>query len=434
MKNKVVLYFPVLEEGKEFHWPPISLLALATLLKPNGFECVIIDSRVEQNADQKLKHELKDALCLGITAFTGYSLKHALKAAKICRETYPDVPIFFGGPHATALPEQSKRSALIDEVIAGYGEFEFLEKLKRLQRGESINFVYDRSEMHHKYMAPEYPATAYDVLDMKKYINPSTNATIYLTSYGCPGKCTFCSTSTLRRWTPFSMEKIKKDIDNLFKIHPFKNIVFYDATFFVNLKSVFEIVECVNGHGADWYADGRTYEIAKLNSAMIGQLEKKRLKSITIGLETGSTSVVDIMQKGSGHVERMRKIINDFKDSPISIASGIIFGVPGETIDDLKDTLKVIKKLCSIKKNFHVSTTFFRPLPDTDLYKILERDYNYKFPQTLEEWAELGERTHYEYNEAMAIPWFDKAKEKEYLKIYNEFWNENSKLFEARGL
>jgi radical SAM superfamily enzyme YgiQ (UPF0313 family) len=434
MNNKVVLFFPELEQGKDYNWPPISLLALSAVLKANNFDCVIVDERLEKDFENTLNNELEDALCLGITAFTGYSLKGSLKAAQICRKNYPRLPIFFGGPHATALPEQSKQSRLIDDVIEGYGEFEFLEKVKKIAKGEDFRIPVDRSDLNRKLTAPDMPAIPYDIIDMNRYINPNTEAVIYITSYGCPGLCSFCSTSTLKKWTPFSLTKVKKDLDNLFKIHPFKHIVFYDATFFVDIERAMEIAEYIQKFDVDWSADARTYEAARLSKSDIKFLEEKRLKCITIGLETGSPHVVDIMKKGKGHIERMYKIIDNFKESSINIASGIIFGVPGETIDDLKQTLNVIKELCSIKKNFKVSTTFFRPLPGTSLYDTLEKDYNYSFPKSLEEWAKHGEKSHYQYNEYMDIPWFNKDMEKEYSKIYTEFWQENANLLEERGL
>lgn len=426
MENKVVLFFPFLEEGKDFHWPPISLLALAAVLKQNNFKCVIIDERVEKNAHDILKNELKDALCLGLTAFTGFSLSRSVLAAKICREFYPQVPIIWGGPHVTALPEQSKKSSLVDDVVEGYGEFEFLEKVKRIAEGKDYKLPVDTSEFRSKLMATDMPTIPYDLLDFKKYINKNTEASIYLSSYGCPGQCTFCSTQVLRRWTPFALEKVKRDLDNLFAQYPFRQLVFFDATFFANFKRAMEIIKYIKKFNVSWIADARTYEIAYLTKEDISWLETTNLKSLSIGLETGSSHMVEIFNKGSGHVERMYKIANDFKNSSIKIVTGIIFGSPGETIDDLKETLKVIKDLKTINSNFQVGTTFFRPLPGTALYDTLEQKYQYKFPKSLEEWAEYSAGSHYKYNQFMDIPWFDKKKTEEYQKIYNEFWEENA--------
>ena len=433
-KNKVVLFFPILEEGKTYSWPPISLLALSAVLSANNIESVIIDERVEKDSEAKLIAELKDSLCLGVTAFTGYSLHRSLKAAEICRKHYPEKPIIMGGPHATALPEQCKKSNLIDDVVVGYGEYEFLHKIHKIAENKDYKVNFQRSDLHKLLMSDDLPLIPYDLIDLKKYINPETKATIYLTSYGCPGKCTFCSTKVLRHWTPLSLVKVKKDIENLFNYYPFKHLVFYDATFFINFNRVKEIVDSLQRYRIEWSSDSRTIEAVKLDNDMIKYLEKSKMKSITIGLETGSEHVVNIMKKGAGHLERMVKIIHNFKHSQINIASGIIFGIPGETIDDLKLTLKVIKQLCSIKKNFKVSTTFFRPLPGTDLYYTLEKEYNIKYPKTLEQWAKYGEKSHYNYNESMDIPWFDKNKETEYIKIYTDFWQENSFLLEDRGI
>jgi len=426
MEKKVVLFFPFLEEGKDFHWPPISLLALATVLKQNNFKCVIIDERVDGDAHNTLKRELKDALCLGLTAFTGFSLSRSVEAAKICREFYPQLPIIWGGPHVTALPEQSKKSSLVDDVVEGYGEFEFLEKVKRIAEGKDYKIPIDGSNWRSKLMANDMPTIPYDLLDIKKYINKKTEASIYLSSYGCPGQCTFCSTQVLRRWTPFSLEKVKRDLDNLFAQYPFKQLVFFDATLFANIKRAMEIIEYIQKFNVSWIADARTYEASCLTPENISWLEKSGLKSLSIGLETGSSHMVEIFNKGQGHIERMYKIANNFKDSPIKIVTGIIFGSPGETIDDLKETLRVIKDLKIINSNFQVGTTFFRPLPGTALYDTLEQKYGYKFPQSLEEWAEYSAGSHYKYNQFMDIPWFDKKTAEEYYRIYTEFWKNNA--------
>lgn len=426
MERKIVLFFPILEEGKDFNWPPISLLSLAAVLKQHNFECVIIDERVEKNAPSILKKELEGALCLGLTAFTGFSLSRSVLAAKLCREFYPQIPIIWGGPHVTALPEQSRRSLLVDDVVVGYGEFEFLEKVKRIAEGKEYKNSINQGNFREQLMSVNMPSIPYDLIDIKKYINPLTQASIYLTSYGCPGLCTFCSTKVLRQWTPFATEKVKRDLDNLLALHPFKQISFFDATFFVDIKRATEIIKHITKYKIEWLADARTYEAACFNQETVSLLEKSGLKSLTIGLETGSSHMVEIFNKGRGHVERMYKIVNDLKDSPIDIASAIIFGSPGETLADLKETLKVIKELRAIKKNFHVGSSFFRPLPGTALYHTLEREYNYKFPQTLEEWADYGATSHYKYNQFMDIPWFDKKTLDEYHRLYTKFWKDNS--------
>jgi len=431
MENKVVLFFPILEEGKDYHWPPISLLALATVLKHHGFKCVIVDERVDKNADDKLKSELKDALCLGLTAFTGFSLSRSVRAARICREFFPHLQIIWGGPHITALPEQSRKSSLVDDIVLGYGEFEFLEKVKKIAEGKDYRVPIDTSSFQKKLMASDMPAIPYSLLDVQKYLNKNTEASIYLTSYGCPGQCTFCSTQELRRWTPFATEKVKRDLDALFAWYPFKQLVFFDATLFANIKRAMEIIEYIKKFNVSWIADARTYEASCLTKENIAWLKESGLKSLTIGLETGSDHMVEIFNKGCGHIERMYKIINNFKDTGIKIATGIIFGTPGETVEDLKETLQVIKELKEINNNFYVSTTFFRPLPGTALYDLLEYKYNYKFPQSLEEWAEYSAGSHYKYNQFMDIPWFDKKMNEEYHRVYTEFWENNACIFTA---
>ena len=108
--------------------------------------------------------------------------------------------------------------------------------------------------------------------------------------------------------------------------------------------------------------------------------------------------------------------------------SGVIFGCPGETIDDLRQTIAYIKNIRRINPNFFISSTFFQPLPDTVLFDVVKQK-GHKSPGSLEEWAKLGDSSHYRYNEWMDNPWMQELNLEEYKAIYEEFTLENKEMF-----
>jgi radical SAM superfamily enzyme YgiQ (UPF0313 family) len=133
------------------------------------------------------------------------------------------------------------------------------------------------------------------------------------------------------------------------------------------------------------------------------------------------------MRKGKNHLEHFKQAAEKLRQFPVKMVSGVIFGCPGETVDDLRQTIDYIKQIRAINPNFRISSTFFRPLPDTVMADICIKDYGYRQPATLAEWARQGEQGHYAYNQWQDAPWI--VEREEYRKVYEQFKCENRELF-----
>lgn len=416
---KVVLFFPKFEEYKDYHYFPISLLQICAPLVEKGIECKIIDERVNPNYESELLGELRDATHFATTGFTGFSVSRAYEVSKLVRE-HSDIPIIWGGPHATALPEQTLKSEYIDYVVTGFGDYTFAELIAGRDGGRMVINPPCRFD------PPLFP-TPYWLVDVSKYINPKTKRFAYLSSYGCPGVCTFCSTRNQRRWIPLGLDKVKRDLDYLLSNYDFREIVFFDATMTTLHKRLLELADFLGKYDVKWIMDGRAIELCRWELTDIERLIWGGLEQVTLGLETGSDHVVGIMKKGTRHLEKYETITRKLAQLKVKQVSGLIFGTPGETISDLEDTVAYVSKIRDINPDFRISSTFFRPLPGTELYNVLV-EQGLKMPQTLEEWATEKDRTHYRYNQWMDIPWMDMGTKEQYRKIYDGFVKENADI------
>jgi anaerobic magnesium-protoporphyrin IX monomethyl ester cyclase len=440
MRNNLVpMFFPKLEENKDFHYAPISLLSVAAPIVRGGFDCKIIDERVDNNYLELLSEYVRDASCVFLTAYTGYQVTRAYEVAKYIKQNFPDVKLVWGGPHVTHLPEQSIESDFVDIVFWGYAETSIIDLITAINNGDDmskIDNIYYKdknnkviSTTKNTNIAPkDFANMPYDLIDIFKYINPATKRFIYISTYGCPGICTFCATKTRRKWVPIEIDKVKSDINYLMSKYEFKECVFFDATLFTVSKRVLELSELMNNYDIKWVANARSQEIFNTSEELLSQLIKNGLIQLTIGLESGSENVVRIMKKGKDHLFKYEEVAKKLSKLNIKLASGLIFGSPGETIDDLKKTIAYVKKIKKINSNFFISSTFFKPLPDTILYDVV-RQKGTKMPDTLEEWAKVGASSHYKYNEWMDNPWMIEPDVKEYRLIYGDFLNENKELF-----
>ena len=393
--SKILLIFPKLEKDKEFHYVPFGLLKVASKLLAEGHQVKILDQRTESNFMEKLFVDLMVHDEVMISSFTGYQLTQTYEIAKFIKECRNDIKITLGGTHATILPELTLKCEYIDDVFIGY------------------------------YETGEYEIR-WDLININDYINLTTKRAIYISSYSCPGVCTFCATIPRQKLVFIPLEMIEKDIDNLMKIYPFKEIVFFDSTIFTIPERAYFIADLMKKHNLKWIADARADEICRMPRYMLDEIVNSGLTQLTIGLESGSQQVVEKMKKGKNHLENYKKCAEILSNYDMKMCSGVIFGTPGETPEDIKQTIEYIKEIKKINPNFRLSTTFFMPLPNTEMCDEA-KEYGYIEPQSLEEYAERGSDMHYNYNSYQQSMWINDSKE--YKKIYDEFVKENKELF-----
>lgn len=391
----ILLFFPKLCESKDYHYMPITALAVASELLAQGHRVEIWDDRVDDINIRSLGALISHCDQVMVSCFTGYQLSQAYRFIKETKEKFPDKKIVVGGPHATALPEQTLASPYVDEVFCG-----------DIDTG--------------KHPLP------YHLIYLDKYVNPATERFIQITQYGCPGICSFCSTKKKRPLKLIPMERVKTDIDYLMKRHSFRECVFFDSTLFMIPDRVRQISEIMRQYQLRWICDARAPEIANADESFLESCVNSGLTQITVGLESGSPGIIRLMHKGSTHLEYYRQAAEKLARLPVKLVSGVIFGTPGETVLDLQLTIDYIQRIRGINPNFHISTTFFRPLPGTAMTD-LAMEYGYKEPQSLSEWAELGMRSHYSYNEYREACWIPEPDR--HRAVYEKFRTQNKDLF-----
>ena len=438
----IVLIMPKMEPFKDFHYFPFGILAIASAIKKIPMvNYEIFDERIDEYS--KLDMLLEKADLVGVSMFTGYQTKCGYSLLKRVKETNQNIITVLGGPHATALPEESLQSIYVDYVVSGYAENSFralvidivnhgkltqpisgvYAKSRNDDIDEGVDIIYKKTPK--SYNDIEWDTIPYDKIDVNKYINPSTQRVIYVTQYGCPAKCTFCATPETRKWAEKPIELVKEDLRLLYAETNFKQIAFYDATLFTRKARVKEILDFVSKEfpSISWIADARAMELKNYTVKDLIEINKPNLTldHLTVGLETGSQRIAEeIYKKGKGHLDMFLQTADKLYKADIKLTSGCIFGAPTETADDLYKTLDYVYKVREKHPDFKLSTTFFRPLPGTDLFEFVKR-YGIEFPDTLEGWAALEGVTHYQYNVWSSVPWMTKEVEKEYLIAYEDF-------------
>ena len=256
-RNKVFLVFPRLyprESRAVKTWEPISVVTLAGHLMNNGFSVEIYDSRTRDDFEYALASNKNDLLCVRVSAMAGYQVVEGYNFSKYAKEHFPHVPILWGGWFPTISPDQCLESPYIDIVIKGQGEEILPELVTKIKTGIPINDTTGISykedgKIIHKPMRPladlnSFLPVNYELLEASRY-TLSEGLLHYISSVGCPYACTFCGLSAYlkQKWYGLNPERVVNEIKGFCEKYQLNEILFFDSTFFVDLKRAKQILK-----------------------------------------------------------------------------------------------------------------------------------------------------------------------------------------------
>jgi len=333
----------------------------------------------------RLKESRPDVIGMSVTSF---SFRYALKIAAIIKKLYPDIPLVYGGVHPTLLPEETIQNPLVDAICIGEGEDSFKEYLDRLKNNRSpegvagIWYKDKPGEVVRNPLRPfredldSLPFPNWDYWDIKRYLMTNlyfVGSIAHMFSRGCPYSCSFCSSPAIKRAVPGqfyrqrSPENIIVEIKNnkakYFHIG-FRNVVFADATFGVDMDRMKEICHLYmeeNLHiDLPWVCQTRAELITEEWAQLIG---KAGCCMVSLGVESGNDYIRAQVLKKEMTKKEILNATRILRENNIMYSFNIMLGCPEETRDTLRETMAIIKLAKPLNSYF----SFYQPLPKTEL-------------------------------------------------------------------
>jgi anaerobic magnesium-protoporphyrin IX monomethyl ester cyclase len=399
MRNKVLLIYPkfykVDFDAKSY---PLGLLSIGTILKQHGFEVKLIDFLVEDNSEEILQQELNDdVLAVGISAMTP-QISSALEISALIKKGNKDVPVIWGGIHATLFPDQTIKNSLIDYVMTGEAELSFPKLLKFLQNKEEIEnvsgLIYQKDGQVIK--NPETELVDLNDLPILDYslLSPKTkqfDSIILNTSRGCPYRCTFCVNISLhnRDWRYQKADKVLEELEYLVNDLGYKKIKFQEDNFFVNRQRVIDILDGIESRNLkfEWLTNCRVdyFRDDYINDELLGRLKKSGCYKLAFGAESGSQRILDCIKKDI-KIEQIIKSAEVCHNQGVRANYSFMCALPDETKGERIQTLKLIDRLLAIGPEIEIiSPQPYRPYPGDELARQCEA-MGFKFPEKLEDW------------------------------------------------
>lgn len=369
--------------------PPMGLASIAASVETGGREAVIIDGDAESlSIDQTIERVV--ALrpdYLGATIMTATVDITGEFFSKL-KKRLPEVPVIVGGPHVSALPEQTLLDIpQVDISIIGEGDESIGEILAALDKGDDLapiaGIAYrDQAgevltteprepirELH------KLPIPAFHLLNKDLYRSYGWNGWVnglrspfgvVFTGRGCVGKCNFCAAHSVfgRGVRYFSLEQIKAQIDFLVETWQVRILHFLDDTFTANRKMVEQICD---------YLIEKNYHqrVEAMVSSRVDTVSPKTLKKmrragirwICFGVESGNQEILSRMHKNI-RIEQVHRAFRLAREADLYIVGNFMLGHIGETEASALDTINLACELDQDYTSFAIAI----PLPGTELY------------------------------------------------------------------
>ena len=357
-----------------------------------------------KNSDNALWHEIKDKILLFEPEWVGYTAYTAnISAIKIISEKVraanPYIKQFIGGVHATLDKNLLKTLTSIDYSIQREGE-EAVFALVENKDPKTIPGVISRgtSSLIDNGIAPVIKDI--DILPfperekfwgIPKLEKKNVDVSYINTIRGCPYKCTYCASpfhwdrKTTRLRSPESvieeMVHLKENYwkgtnfdysasanigeKETLKIEDNTIVYFVDDVFTVHKKRVKKLLRMMIDQKLKmrWKCEARADH---LDDEICGLMAQAGCERVKIGFESGSDRILSQVKKLETR-EDMMKGAAMLKKAGVPFSAYFMAGFPGETDDDVKETIDFAKK---IEADYY-SLSVLAPYYGTELYDQL---------------------------------------------------------------
>ncbi len=307
------------------------------------------------------------------------------RTARLIKKHF-SVPIIAGGGHPTLAPEHILKNPDIDMVCVGEGEESLVELAGLMELGrdytQTLNLGFRRNG--EAVVNPVRPLNEdldqlpFPDRDLFYRFGCFAGNIYFVAGRGCPFGCTYCCQHAFRtiyrgrgKYVRFrSVENVIQELEECVKKYRVERIHSEDDLFALDENWLGEFCDAYKARiNIPLYCH---YRPGTLSDQMIVKLKDAGCRVMYLGIDSGNA---EIRQKTLN-----RKVSNDvmyeqaklIRDSDLELACPSMYGLPGETPDQMLDTFRMLKKI----EADYVYATIYYPFYGTKLYEYcLENGY-----------------------------------------------------------
>ncbi len=344
-------------------------------------DLVTADSIISLEKAFKQKIELFRPDLIAVSVMTGYFEK----VIDLFRKVRPKCITIFGGVHPTISPYETLKNDLVDFIGIGEGEGLLIDLLDALEKGDDYshiknlgykkNGVIKINELRPFVNMDELPPPDWSLFDERHLFRPFMGkiykGSFYVMSRGCPGTCTYCVNYALRQKLKicgryFRYQSPETTINQLKEMkEKFGATWFKFADDSLMLFKVDYLKELAKGLIPLNINFGCSIRPETVTEQKLKLLKEMGMVAASLGIESGNARLRRDVLRRNMTDNQIIKAIESLKNYNIRTSTFNMIGLPGETRENVFETIKLNKMLGITATNVYI----IYPYPNTQINK-----------------------------------------------------------------
>ncbi len=364
------------------NWPPVSLLTIAALLRKQNINVEVIDAGIDKLDLNEIADKATSADKVFITSASldrwqcpNLNLDPFIKTVRTVQKACRNVYVM--GTHGSVQPKEILEITEATAIIRNEPEMTVVDicNNKPLNTIDGISFYHNNVIIHQPDRAPldmtMLPIPAYDLIDISKYQYEvlGSRFAVLEASRGCPFDCMFCVKSMYGKgYRSKTIDQFISEIDYIIDVTGARTAYFIDLEFTVNRH----LAEAVSHHliqrktPLQWCVQTRADSV---DLPLLKLMRQAGCRIVHYGVETGSEKIRTILNKGITF-DQIEQGLKMSREAGLQTVCFFMFGLPGETLEDMDKTIQFARKLNPTYASFHIAL----PYPGTQFHKMVSDD------------------------------------------------------------
>jgi anaerobic magnesium-protoporphyrin IX monomethyl ester cyclase len=390
-------------------YPPLGILYISGYLEDQGIQNEVYDTTFSsKKAFRTFLLENKPHI-IGIYVNLMTKL-NVLESIRFIKENLPATYIILGGPEVRYSAENFLRYGA-DYIVIGEGEetmTELVNSLVLVPAGGHDGFTAEAAKPKEDIAGIAFLQEGLfvqnperqKIKDLNELAVPNRkkiNLQLYLDAWkkrhgknalsvstmrGCPYTCKWCSRAVYGlSYRRRNADKVAEELELLRKEYNPDSVWFVDDVFTISHRWMISFREELKKRNLHIPYECIT-RADRLNEEIILLLKETGCFRVWIGAESGSQKVIDLMDRRVD-VKQVRDMIKLTRKHGIEAGTFIMLGYPGETEEDIEETIHHLKE--SDPDYFTITVAY--PIKGTELYEEIEAIQTTKL-----EWATSTDR------------------------------------------
>jgi radical SAM superfamily enzyme YgiQ (UPF0313 family) len=366
------------------------------MLRERGIQVSIIDANAERLSLSELALRASGADMAFVTSSTydkwvcpNTELEPFLHAVAAVKSAVGRVVVV--GVHGTVRPLQMLKATDAYAVVVGEPEGTMVELATTGQRENTRGVAYlhngslVQAEQRPLLDLATLPMPAMDLLPLDRYRYEVLGDRLMIleATRGCPHSCTFCMRAMYggRAFRKKPTAQVCRELREAVQTHSVKSIYLMDIEFTIDRAGALAVCDCLEDLDRDirWCCQTRA---DSLDTDLVSRMKETGCRLVHFGVESGNDRILKRIGKGET-TDQIEHGVRMVQKAGMETACFFMFGFPGETRQEMEETIRFAQKLAPTYASFHV----VEPYPETPLAREVEDHldgeffpFGYRFP------------------------------------------------------